>query len=215
MECENMLRVMLVIGEVKKLKVGRLVEMSRKPEVMQGVAVYPLYDWGTIWHDFQKLRLMPRVRELVYRFVMGILASKQALCVMGLVKEAKCEHCEESETAFHAVYFCRELGQVRVWLARVFKLMGGGNVEILRALTLEVRGVSEVVKRAILYIVTDFLFYSWGLKEKGGGIRVRAIAAGIYRTVCRNKLIYGNRWTTAFPEAYRNITVRGLSNLAT
>lgn len=140
MECETMLRLLLVVGEVHKLRVGRLVEMSRKTEIMQGVSVYPLYDWGKIWYEFQKLRLMARVRELVYRFVTGILASKFALCVMGLVREAKCEHCEEPETAFYAVYFCKELGEVRLWVARVFKLMGGGNVEILRALTLEVRG---------------------------------------------------------------------------
>lgn len=59
----------------------------------------------------------------------------------------------------------------------------------------------------------QIFFFPWGLREKGGMIRIRAIAAGIDRTVCRNKLIYGKRWETLFPESYRNITVDTLINV--
>lgn len=65
-----------------------------------------------------------------------------------------------------------------------------------------------------MYVVADFLYISWGMRETGGSVRIRAIAAGIYRTYCRNKLIYGRSWDNSFPANYRSLTVQRLLQLA-
>lgn len=46
-----------------------------------------------------------------------------------------------------------------------------------------------------------------GMREVGGGCRVRALATRVYHMVCRNKLLYGRKWVNNFSLGYRNLTI--------
>lgn len=143
--CEDIVCNLLATWDARKVRVSRFERTGRQGQVIQGVETYPMYDWRGILGDFRKLRLQLQVWELVYRFMLGILASRSVLFRIGYVGVGNCPLCGEEETAFHAVYFCGTLWAVTLWLARVFCVVVGGNISTLRTLHFDVGGVTKDV----------------------------------------------------------------------
>lgn len=211
--CVDMLRVLTVVSNPRACKLRILVRATMEADVAPVCSQFPLYAWADIWNRLVDLPLRPVVRETVYKFFHNILPSGSVLCTRQLRDIPSCSDCGIEETVFHAIYFCERLESVRCWLGRLIRWVGGGGLSPLRVLSLDVGGVPDDVERALGVLVSDFIHTSWVLRTAGTIERVHGIIAVMYRTKCRNQLLFGNRWERSFPYTYRSFRVPDLWHL--
>lgn len=210
---EAMLRLLMTVRDPSCVKLRVLEGVEGRSVVAAVEGAYPMYAWNEIWTRLKQLRVKPGVREVMFRFLHGILPSGVVLFNRRIREGGECRACGSMETILHAVYFCDCIEVVRVWLGKVFRLVGGGGLQVLRALSLDIGGVSKMVENAVAYLVTDFIYTSWAMREVGVDERIKVLAATFYRTKCRNREIYGGSWETAFTEGYRSFRLRDLWDL--
>nr|XP_053642876.1 uncharacterized protein LOC128695937 [Cherax quadricarinatus] len=120
-ECEILLRALLMVREQKNIRIRVLSRLLGGTCAAPLEGLFPMYSWENIWLRFSKLKLRPRVREVMFRFLHGILPSGALLRSRRVVEGGGCGFCGGEDTAFHVVYFCEGLENVRGWLGRVVR----------------------------------------------------------------------------------------------
>ena len=96
------------IPNVSGKDVYNILHIKVTPEIE---TKYPLYNWSKIWHNLHSKYVDKYDRMVCYKFIYNVLPTKRRLMLMNIPEYNTdlCNFCNEPETNFHLLYFCKKI----------------------------------------------------------------------------------------------------------
>ena len=152
------------------------------PKVVEN---YPLFDWDRIWENVNNKLIDTYDREILYKYVHEVLATRDRLYMMNISTNRECGYCKEPESVMHIMYFCKYNMNVLSWFSKL--LMDLCNIKtksILKILKLEFEAYSSRDRNTAIMLITNYITGIWysyklGIKKENENvikfIRLRVI----------------------------------------
>ena len=190
----------VIITLRKIIKMGKYPEVKAKsvywylmksdgfaPKVVEN---YPLFEWNEIWKNVNNKLINTYDREILYKYIHEVLATKDRLYMMNIVTTKECEYCKEPESIMHIMYFCRHNKNVVDWFSKLLKdLCKIKTKSTLMILKLDFKAYSNRDRNTALLLITDYITGVWFSYKLGLNNRNHDVIKFIRSRIIRNRYI--------------------------
>ena len=123
---------------------------------------YPLFNWKIIWENLNNKWIDAINREILFKYIHEVLATKDRLFMMSITDNHLCRYCGEPENIMHLVYFCSLSIPLVTWmknlLVRVCNIKTGS---FLRILKLDFIAYSKRDRNTAVIMLSDYISGIW------------------------------------------------------
>lgn len=169
---------------------------------------YPLYNWPCIWENISLKFIVPRDRDIIYKYLHEILPNRKRLKEMRITNDPKCPHCDVEESNIHMVYFCIKVKNLVLWLKNALKYFCNfQNCNYLKILYFDLPKVTKLTRNTAILVISSYIVNIWLCKEKNlsEGNVINKIRANILLNQKYNTSIYKENMCKMFTSNYCNI----------
>ena len=146
---------------------------------------YPLYNWKKIWQNIHSKYVEKYDRMVCYKFIYNILPTKRRLMIMNVPEYDSdlCNVCNEPETNFHLLYFCRKVNELYKLILRLCEGICKMKVIDPFAFLYFDFKVSGILQHVCSVIISSYISFVWSCRNEDSGQR-------LLQRKLRNKIKY-------------------------
>ena len=120
---------------------------------------YPNFKWKIIWSNPCSFFVLPKEREVLFKYIHEILPTRKRLKEMRKVQSSACNYCGQEESNIHLVYCCPSTNPVTTWLGNMLKKYCGlNNANYMKILFLELPKLGKKEKNDCILLITTYIF---------------------------------------------------------
>ena len=133
--------------------------LDRSPPKVQ--ERYQFSNWKNIWNNINFKYIPIRSREIVFKYLHGILPNKYRLKHIRRSDSDLCDWCNVPETNKHMVYQCQEILEVKNFLVRLLEYFGFLNVNMIQLFLLDIPNIGKQRKNTVIFVTTLYISSIW------------------------------------------------------
>ena len=171
-------------------------------------AFYQNYQWKNIWKNLVSVFVLPKEREVIYKFLHEVLPTRKRLKEMKKVPSSSCMYCGQEESNIHLVYCCPVTNGIIIWLGNLLrKYCSIDNINYMKILFLDLPKLGKKEKNICLFLVTTYIVCIWNLKDNRSSLPI------VIKHI-KGKIIQKNRYLRyAIGDKYDNMVTQPFSSL--
>ena len=129
---------------------------------------YPLFDWNNIWKNVNSKFIDPHDRQIIFKYIHEVLATKDRLFMMNMTNSNACAYCGGIENVMHLIYFCPMNKNVIDWITKLLKrICNIKTKEFLKVLKFDFVTSSNKDRNSALILLCDYLVGVWHASKIG------------------------------------------------
>ena len=122
---------------------------------------YPFSNWKNIWLNMNFRYIPVRTREILFKYLHGILPNKYRLKQIRISASDLCDVCGVPETNIHMMYQCQEISAVKDFLVRLFAHFEFYNVNMAQLIMLDLPKVEKKLKNTLIFVASLYIASIW------------------------------------------------------
>ncbi|CAL4058740.1 unnamed protein product, partial [Meganyctiphanes norvegica] len=131
---------------------------------------YQFNNWKHIWNNMSFKYIPIKTRDILFKYMHGILPNKVRLKQIRIANSEMCEHCNVPETNKHMVYQCIEIIEVKNFLIRLLAYCGYSNVNMTQLIILDIPKMAKNCKNTTILLTSIYISAIWYGRSKKDGI---------------------------------------------
>ena len=122
---------------------------------------YPFSNWKNIWLNMNFRYIPVRTREILFKYLHGILPNKYRLKQIRISASDLCDVCGVPETNIHMMYQCREISAVKDFLVRLLAHFEFYNVTMAQLILLDLPKMEKKRKNTVIFVASLYIASIW------------------------------------------------------
>ena len=180
-----------------KMAYGNLLE-KYPPTIQQK---YQFNNWKNIWNNVSFRYIPIQTRDILFKFLHGILPNKVRLKQIRIAVSDNCDHCKVPETNKHMVYQCLEIVEVKNFFLRLLEYCGFSNINMNHLIILDIPKMGKHCKNTTILLTSLYISSIWYGRSNKTGI-LRSLKYNIIREKTILEEILRNKFTDVFTEPF-------------
>ena len=165
---------------------------------------YPFNNWKNIWQNLTSQIISVRNREILFKYLHGILPNKVRLKQIGLSASNLCNQCQVPETNKHMVYQCEDITEVKDFLIRLLRHLGFLEVEMEKLIIMDLPKLDKKLKCSTIFILSIYVVTIWyGRTNKS--LILRSFICNIIAEKKLIEKVLGDKFRSCFTEKLQNL----------
>ena len=133
--------------------------LERYPPTIQ--QKYQFSNWKNIWHNMNFKYIPIRTRDILFKYLHGILPNKHRLKQIRIAGSDLCESCNVPETNKHMVYQCQEISDAKDFLIRLLGHFEFYNVNMAQLILLDIPKIKKQNKNTVILVTSLYISSIW------------------------------------------------------
>ena len=184
--------------------------LGRNPPKVQ--ENYQFSNWINIWNNINFKYIPIRSREIIFKYLHGILPNKYRLRQIRISDSDLCDVCNVPETNKHMVYQCREISEVKHFLVRLLEYFEFSNVNMINLLLLDIPNIGKKHKNTVIFVIALYISSIWYGRSNKHRI-LSSFKSNILREKTVLEAILKYKFTDIFTESLQVIHINNIDSI--